>query len=219
MERLFIETKYLGEIKIPKLILDKLPQKIILTMPIQFLGFQISIKDQLKKAGKEVTLFASQHGKYSGQILGCDVFKFETKSDAFLYVGDGKFHPTALLYENKKDVYCYNPFNEGLEILNPSDIERINKKRRGQLAKFLTSKRIGILITTKSGQNNTKLAEELRTKLDGAGKEPFVFLVDEINFSQLENFNFIESWINTACPRIVQDFSCLNLKDLSKINF
>ena len=219
MKRLFIETKYQGKLDLLPEVLQKLPKKLALAMPVQFLDFQSHIKDQLEEAGKEVVLYKSQHGKHSGQILGCDVFKFEEDFEAFFYIGDGKFHPTALLYENEKEVYCYNPFNDALEVLNPKDLEKINKKLNGQLAKFLVSNKIGVLVTNKSGQNKSKLAEELRIKLEENGKEAFVFLADEINFSQLENFNFIESWINTACPRIVQDFNCLNLEDLSKIDF
>ena len=219
MERLFIETKYLGELNLPNELLQKLPKKLVLAMPVQFLNFQNQIKEQLELADKEVILFKSHHGKYSSQILGCDIFKFKEEFDAFFYIGDGKFHPTALLYENEKEVYCYNPFNGLLEILSPKDLEIINKKRKGQLAKFLSSTTIGILSTTKSGQNKSTYIEELRNKLEKEGKEVFVFLADEINCSQLENFNFIDSWINTACPRIIQDFSCLNLEDLSKIQF
>jgi 2-(3-amino-3-carboxypropyl)histidine synthase len=219
MKRLFIETKYHGDIEIPPGVLEKLPKKLALAMPVQFLDFQNKIKTQLEQAGKKVVLYKSHHGKYSGQILGCDVFEFKEEFDAFFYIGDGKFHPTALLYENKKEVYCYNPFNEVLEILTSKDIEFVHKRKMGQLSKFLTSKVIGLLVTSKSGQNKTKLAEELKSKLESKGKIVFVFLADEINLSQLENFNFIESWINTACPRIVQDFKCLNLEDLSKIDF
>jgi 2-(3-amino-3-carboxypropyl)histidine synthase len=219
MKRLFIETKYQGDIEIPVEVLEKLPKNLALAMPVQFLDFQDRIKTQLEQAGKTVILYKSQHGKHSGQILGCDVFKFQEEFGAFFYIGDGKFHPTALLYENEKEVYCYNPFNEALEILTPKDIEFVHKRKMGQLSKFLTSKVIGILVTSKSGQNKTNQAEELRSKLESKGKKVFVFLADEINFSQLENFNFIESWINTACPRIVQDFKCLNLEDLSKIDF
>ena len=69
-------------------------------------------------------------------------------------------------------------------------------------------------MTAKSGQMQSRAAEELREKLEHAGKNAFVFVDNNIQFSQLENFNFIESWINTACPRIVQDFDCLNLEDL-----
>jgi 2-(3-amino-3-carboxypropyl)histidine synthase len=219
MKRLFVETKYQGNLEIPAEILEKLPKRLALAMPVQFLDFQDHIFNQLKSEDKEVILFKSQHGMHPGQVLGCDIFKFDDQFDAFFYIGDGRFHPTALLYENEKTVYCYNPFNQKLEVLTPKDIEMVNKKRNGQLAKFLVSKKIGLLVTAKSGQNKSKLAEKLRVQLEEKGKEVFVFLADEINFSQLENFNFIESWINTACPRIVQDFSCLNLEDLSKIGF
>ena len=173
----------------------------------------------MEKAGKKVVLFQSRHGKYPGQILGCDVFKFKGDYDAFFYIGDGKFHPTALLYENKKPVYCYHPFNQKLEVLEQKNLEFVLKRRQGQLAKFLNSKSVGILVTTKPGQNQSKKAEELREKLEKAGKEAFVFLADEINFSSLENFNFIDGWINTACPRIVEDFRGLNLVDLKEVGF
>ena len=53
-------------------------------------------------------------------------------------------------------------------------------------------------------------------RLEKNNKEAYLFLSDEINFSQLENFNFIQSWINTACPRIVEDFSCLNGEEALK---
>jgi diphthamide biosynthesis enzyme Dph1/Dph2-like protein len=76
---------------------------------------------------------------------------------------------------------------------------------------------VGILVTTKPGQNQSKGVELLREKLEKAGKQVFIFLADEINFGSLENFNFIEVWINSACPRIVEDFKCLNLSDLSKL--
>ena len=188
-------------------------------MPVQFLDFLDKIKEQLESADKEVILFKSKHGKHLGQILGCAVEKFPGDYQAFLYIGDGKFHPTALLYENEKEVYCYNPFNDHIEILNQSYIEKVQKRKKGQLAKFLSSDNIGILVTSKSGQNQSKKAEELRLKLEEKGKNAFVFIADEINFNSLENFNFIDVWINTACPRIMDDFKCLNLRDLTEIGY
>ncbi|MFH0701466.1 MAG: diphthamide synthesis protein [Candidatus Woesearchaeota archaeon] len=219
MPRVFLETKYDGKLEVPKEIVQKLPKQIVLAMPVQFLSFQEQIKKQLERAGKKVILFQSRHGKYLGQILGCDVFKFKGDYDAFFYIGDGKFHPTALLYENKKPVYCYNPFNQKLEVLEQKDLDLVLKRRQGQLAKFLNSKSVGILVTTKPGQNKSTEAEELREKLEKAGKEVLVFLADEINFASLENFNFVDVWINTACPRIVEDFKGLNRSDLKEIGF
>ena len=219
MQRVFIETKYTGNLSLPKKLIDQLPEKIVLALPVQFLDFLEPIKKQLQDSGKEVILFKSKHGKYPGQILGCDVYQFKADCEAFLYIGDGKFHPTALLYENEKKVYCYNPFNDKIEILDKSYLEKVQKRRKGQLAKFLSSDNIGILVTTKFGQNQSKKAEELREKLEKAGKNAFVFLANEIDFNSLENFNFIDVWINTACPRIVEDFKCLNVEDLDEIGY
>ncbi len=216
MQRLFVETNYQGKLELAKSLIQKLPLKIVLSMPVQFLGFQEEIKKQWISAGKEVSLFKSLHGSVPGQILGCDTFIFPGDYDAFLYIGDGKFHPTALLYSNKKPVYCYNPFTEKLDLLSENHLETLEKQKKGLLAKFFNSERIGILVSTKFGQNQSRTAEELRIKLEKAGKEVFVFLADEINFQSLENFNFVEVWINTACPRIVEDFKCLNRQDLKE---
>ncbi len=217
MQRLFIETKYEGKLTIPRSLIKQLPFKIVLALPVQFYGFISNIQKQLEASGKKVTLFKGIHDKYLGQVLGCDVFKFSGDYDAFLYVGDGKFHPTALLHENKKSVFCFNPFTSKLEILTSEYLHKVLQRRTGQLSKFLSANTIGILITTKLGQNQSKKAEELRKKLEQAGKEVFVFVAEEINLSQLENFNFIDVWINTACPRIVEDFKCLNLDDVKEI--
>ncbi len=231
MQKLFVETKYEGDLELPVNLVQKLPQKIVLAMPVQFLDFQEKIKKQLISAGKEVTLFRSLHGKYPGQILGCDTFEFKNEGaeekklnpqkaklkdfDAFLYIGDGKFHPTALLYYNKKKVFCYNPFTEKVEVLAEDYLQKLEQKKKGQLSKFLSSKNIGIIMSSKPGQNQTRKAEELREKLEKKDKEAYLFLTDEINFNQLPNFNFIQVWINTACPRLIEDFGCLNLEDLS----
>jgi len=214
---MFVETKYNGELELPLNVIKRLPSSLVLVMPVQFLPFQETVKKQLESAGKKVILFKSRHGFYPGQILGCDVFKFSGKYDAFLYIGDGKFHPTALLYENEQPVYAYNPFTDKLEEYDHKFLEKVKQRRQGQLAKFFSSKIVGILVTTKPGQNHSPAVDVLRERLEKVGKQVFVFLADEINFSSLDNFNFVQVWINTACPRIVEDFKCLNLSDLSLV--
>ncbi|MBI4983761.1 diphthamide synthesis protein, partial [Candidatus Woesearchaeota archaeon] len=214
--------KYEGDLVLPQRVLKRLPSRLVLATPVQFLAFQEEIKRKLEENGKEVILFKSRHGKSLGQILGCDVSNFPGDYDAFLYVGDGKFHPTALLYANQKPVYCYNPFIHNihkLELLDQKYSDKIVQRKKWQLAKFLASKRIGIIVTTKPGQSQSRVAEELRDKLEKTGKQVFFFLGDGIDYSQLENFNFVDVWINTACPRMVEDFKCLNIQDLNEVGF
>ena len=36
-------------------------------------------------------------------------------------------------------------------------------------------------------------------------KNCYIFLADTVNPAEFENFPFIESWVNTACPRFADD--------------
>ena len=71
------------------------------------------------------------------------------------------------------------------------------------MVKFYSSKNIGILVSTKTGQNRFKDAVNLKKKLKD--KDCYLFAADIIDLNQLENFPFIECWVNTACPRIADD--------------
>ena len=77
------------------------------------------------------------------------------------------------------------------------------KKQKGALMKFMSSKEVGVLISTKPGQYNTKKAHELETKFPD--KNFYFLLFDTLDFAELENFPFIECFVNTACPRISYD--------------
>lgn len=221
MKNLFIEVKYEGEMNFTKELLDKTPKRLVLCTSIQYIDFLDQAKQFLEKAEKEVQFFQSRHGQYPGQILGCDIFKFnpEKEFDAFVYIGDGLFHPTALLFSNEKPVYLYCPRGETLKELDGGYLSKLKKKQMGRFAKFLESKNVGVLVTRKPGQNQSLAVEKFREEMVGRGKNVFVFLTDSIDISKLEDFNFIDSWINTGCPRIVQDFNCLNLRDLKEIGF
>ena len=178
MKRLFVETRYCGELTLSDEVLSKLPQKLVLAMPVQFLDFKDQIIEKLKTAGKEVTLFHGNHDKYPGQILGCDIIKVHAGDfDAFFYIGDGKFHPTALLYENEKPVYCYNPFNEKIEVLEQDYLKRLQGRKKGQLAKFLTSNVIGLLVTNKPGQNQLHNIGEIKKSWFPQVKKFLFFLI------------------------------------------
>ena len=55
-------------------------------------------------------------------------------------------------------------------------------------------------------------------------KNFYFFVGDNFIEYEVENFPFIESWVNTACPRIGQDdivrfkFPLVNIKDVQKKN-
>ncbi len=79
--------------------------------------------------------------------------------------------------------------------------------------KFLNSEKVGILISTKPGQENLKKALSLKSN-NLNGKKFYLFLGNELPSSDFENFAGITSWINTACPRLDFDSSVMNMSEL-----
>lgn len=203
MKTFFIEARYKGRIEVPDELIDKLPSKIALFASVQFLDSLENIKKKIEDKGKKVILLKTEHTKHLGQLLGCNIKEFKQDFDAFLYIGDGLFHPKALVLKNHKPVFAYNPFSKKYFKLEEKDVMDIKKKQKGALMKFMSSKEIGVLISTKPGQCNTKKAQELEERFPE--KTFYLLLFGTLDFAELDNFPFVECFVNTACPRISYD--------------
>jgi 2-(3-amino-3-carboxypropyl)histidine synthase len=213
---LLIPAKYNVDVIIPDNIIVKLPKRIMLFGSVQFLHQLPKIQKQLESFGKSIIMEKSKNFLYegliteNGQLLGCNMEDYSAKNidfDAFLYVGDGLFHPKALLVNNFKDVYCYDPKIKKLSIIDKNEHDNYLKRIKGSRLKFLTSKNVGIIMTTKLGQGSPKRAVKLRDRIKEKWPEKniFMFYANELNFSELENFNFIDVYVNGACSRIGHD--------------
>lgn len=216
----FLEARYKGKITLPEELIKKLPEKVMLYTTVQYLDLIDNVKEQLIKNKKKILNKNYKkliHTKYHYQILGCSVEKINIDFDAFLYVGDGTFHPKALVLLNKKPCYCYNPKSKEHNIITEQDTIKIQGKQRALIIKFLESTNIGIIISTKPGQNyNINKLKELEKQYKE--KKFYYFLSDTITPSNLENFNYIEIFINTACYRIAIDDYSLYKKPIININ-
>lgn len=223
MKVIHIEAKLKSEVLLPEKIINSLPDKLVVFTTIQLINSLPGIINQLHSKGKKPFVVKTNHTRHEGQLLGCNIESHTTYTnkpfDAFLYIGDGLFHPKALAWKNEgKKVFSYDPFSENFSEIKSEDTERIKKKHKAALSKFLISKKIGVLITTKPGQFMLKKALKLKEQYNE--KEFFFFLDNTYNFDSLEDFPFIESWVNTACPRIGFDDSIrlskaiINIDDL-----
>jgi len=203
MKQLFIEAKAkLDKVNLDKKDINKLPKKIGLVSTVQFVDYVKDIKRILEK-NKKKCFVGNGKQKYKVQILGCDYSaaeKIKNKVDAFLYIGSGEFHPIGIALNTDKKVFCFNPSFNTFSEIKDEDIQTIKKKRKANLIKFYSSKSIGILVSTKPGQQNLKQALALKNKLKD--KECYIFMFGTLDENQLENFPFVECWVNTACPRI-----------------
>lgn len=214
MKTLFVEARSDVSIRPNSKQLKKLPERLAIATTVQHVHKIKELKKYLEKNNKKVILLKGKHSKYCGQVLGCDfdinnINKKNMKNiDAVLYVGTGKFHPTDLAINSNKEVFVYNPVNKVLNKINVDDIDKIKRKRKGALIRFLSSKEIGILISTKPGQYNIKKAMKLEKKYKN--KNFYYLLFDTIDFNDLENFPFIQCFVNTACPRIIDDCGRIN---------
>ena len=71
---------------------------------------------------------------------------------------------------------------------------------------------MGILISSKPGQENLVSALKLKKKIQ-KDKQVFLFLADNINLEELENYD-IDSWVNTSCQALTFDSRVVNIQDL-----
>lgn len=214
MKTFFIEAKYIEPIKLDKSEIAKLPAKIGLLSTTQFTHQLGDVKNQLESAGKKVFIEKGTQ-RHPGQILGCDVSAaaiIEKDVDAFLYIGDGIFHPIGAGLETDKAVFIYNPFTNKSSKLEKKDIEAYKKRKKAGLLKFHSGKNIGVLVSTKQGQASMSHLKLLRNKYPE--KTFYAFVFDTLDFKQLENFPFVEAWVNTACPRIDEDLTLVNTRDV-----
>jgi 2-(3-amino-3-carboxypropyl)histidine synthase len=189
----------------------ELPKKIGIVTTIQYIGEMKKVIDHLWKHEIKAVV--------AGQVIGCDASAALTVSkdvDAFLYVGSGEFHPIGVALQAGKQVFVLHPESMKIRRIAEADIERIRKKKQGMLVKFHTSTNIGVLLTTKQGQGvvqgGIKKVQDIEKKYPN--KKFYYFICDTLNFMEIENFPFIECWINTMCPRVVEDIKVLNLQDI-----
>lgn len=214
MKTIFIECRWKGKINFKSA--DKLPKRTGLITTVQFAGQIEIIKKEIEKTGRKCFLSKGIQC-HEGQVLGCESSAAESikdKVDAFLYIGTGEFHPINVFLKTGKPVMIFNPISGKIEDIKRDEIEKIEKRKNAAYAKFLNAERIGILVTTKPGQQKLKEATALKKKIEKQGKKAYIFVDNTFNVDSLENFPFIQAWVNTACPRIIEDFSCMNLEDI-----
>ena len=227
VKTLFLEADYDSDVELSGEFIDYLNgknyHKIALYASVQFVKSLGKVKKQLEKEDIMVLTSKPDRTHTEGQLLGCNVYglNLDEEVDCYLYLGDGKFHPLALIYSQEgreeKEVICYNPYENKKAVLSQKDVEKIIKRKKGAVVKFLSSENVGVIVTIKPGQEHYKPALALKKRFHD--KNFYYFIDNDISFNQLENFPFVEVWVNTACPRIALDdverfSSVINLQDV-----
>jgi len=195
---------------------------------INFLSIARKIRDKLIRRGYKIKQVRLEHCYYNMQILGCNIInineidKIANKGNIerlALFVGDGYFHVIALTKVfDVSNIIMFNPVTNKVWLAgddkNLKEYKQ-NIKRIETIAirKFENAKSIGIFLSTKPGQRFYD--DDSLIKLINAYEEKkfYFFLGNDFNVKEVENFSFIDFWVNTACPRLMyDDFDVLKRK-------
>ncbi|OYT30334.1 MAG: diphthamide biosynthesis enzyme Dph2 [Thermofilum sp. ex4484_82] len=162
-----------------------------------------SVKKKLENLGYSVVI---GHGNlpFDGQIIGCDVsaaVNIARKVSCFLVIAGGIFHGFGVYIRTGKKTLILDPYRKKIVDIQKT-MEKFYAKHLYNLAKALEAKKFGVLVSTKPGQYSINLARKIAQKIKKHGKKAYIIVTDEIEPETLQNFTFIDAYVNTACPRL-----------------
>ncbi|MDD1684769.1 MAG: diphthamide biosynthesis enzyme Dph2 [Methanoregula sp.] len=133
-----------------------------------------------------------------GQVLGCCFTTArETGADEILFVGTGLFHPIGIALATKARVVALDPLTGNAQEVGGGALLR---RRFAVIEKARGAENIGIIVSTKSGQNRIELAR----RLAGLSLHAVIVTMKEVSPDELLNLGFA-AYVNTACPRLAYD--------------
>jgi len=188
---------------------EKLPKKIGLLATVQYIGLIPKAKEVLESTGKEVFIGKGDlRISYPGQVLGCNYSSASSVNDrveAFLYLGEGDFHPLAAAFGVKKQMLILNPLTGEIGSVDEAR-DRMLRKRFALIEKTRSAESFLVIVCTKTGQNRSAVADSIIEKVERQGKKAYKLLMNEISPDALLPYR-VDAYINTACPRIAMDDS------------
>jgi len=135
---------------------------------------------------------------HRGQVLGCSFHAAkETHADEILFVGTGLFHPVGISLAMDARVIALDPFTGTAQEASGDSLKR---RRFAVMVRARGAKSIGIIVSTKSGQQRMALAE----RLAGLSPHAVIIALQEVSPDELLNLGFA-AYVNTACPRLAYD--------------
>ncbi|MBR4244083.1 MAG: diphthamide biosynthesis enzyme Dph2, partial [Candidatus Methanomethylophilaceae archaeon] len=149
-------------------LLSGLPERIGLLATIQYLDLIPKVKSILEKSGRKVFVGTGDRRiAYPGQVLGCNCSSAEAvldEVDAFLFIGEGDFHPLAAAFGIKKDVIVLNPVTS--EIRSMAEVrDRILRKRFAAIQTAKNAQSFLVIVCSKVGQNRSEEADRAIEKI------------------------------------------------------
>jgi len=133
-----------------------------------------------------------------GQVLGCSFTAAKVSGvDEILFVGTGLFHPTGIAIATGARVIALDPLTGTAQEVSG---EALMRRRFAVMERARGARTIGIIVSTKSGQQRMGLARHLARLSEDA----VIVTMREVTPEELLNLGF-PCYVNTACPRLAYD--------------
>lgn len=181
--------------------------KIGLTTSIQHIDALTDAKQFLVGAGKTVQVSDAGHLPHPGQVIGCNYSNAKIiadRVDAFLFIGGGIFHALGIALGTSKPTIIADPYdNRAYSITDQA--EKLLKQRYASIMEARPAKTVGILVGLKLGQRHLDQALKAKSAIEKSGRSAYLLAGREITPDALMEFQNIDAYVNTACPRISLD--------------
>jgi len=207
---IYIEAKTVVSVKpaVKKAISLLKPWKHVgLITTIQHVDMLGEARTTLLEAGKSVAVGDAGRLKHAGQVTGCDYSNATAIMkgvDAFLFLGGGRFHALGVALATSKPTIVADPYERRAYSVE-NEVRKIMKQRWSSIREAEKAKRFGVVIGLKSGQKRIDEAMRVKEKLVKRGKRTTLLTMHEVTPEALMQFPTIDSFVNTACPRIALD--------------
>jgi 2-(3-amino-3-carboxypropyl)histidine synthase len=174
-------------------------KKIGLVTTVQHIHLLSEAAKILKDSGIDVIIGpSSERTPYQGQVLGCSFQSARsTLAEEIIFIGTGMFHPIGIKLATGAKVFACDPITGKIQ---ETDVDRMLRIRFGLIQKAKEAEKTGIIVSTKTGQSRSELADYLCSLSSSAVK----IYINEVTPDQLLNLGF-SCYVNTACPRIAFD--------------
>ncbi len=175
-----------------------------LATSVQHLHMLNIAREILTRAGKTVIVGDSLQIAYPGQVSGCNYSNAKSIADeveAFLFVGGGMFHALGIALSTSKPTFISDPYDNRAYSINV-EAQKILRQRFAIIQEAKNAKKFGIFIGLKPGQKHLDSALHVKEMAEKNGKIAYLLAAKEINPETLLEFPSIDSYVNTACPRV-----------------
>lgn len=190
--------------------------KISLVTTPQYIDYLEYVRDFYEHNGITCSISKGDSRiKGSGIVLGCNFSAAKGFEEEVIFLGSGSFHPIGIKIATQKRVIRIDPLMQDIEEIT---VEKLLKQRYAVISKAMGFKSVGILVSSKIGQNRFDLAQKLYKETLGKGYKTYLIYT---NLIRPESIGLkVDILVNTACPRIaIDDYVSFNKPILTPIEF